>query len=233
MVTSVSWTASATSAPGDGGGRGRDRPGPGGRRDNLGAPRSPPRRVQRGESAGSGASSPGDLVGLGGRLHRRERRGGAGLAPGTSARSVGRLHEAALVLHAARAVAQVDVEAAGVGCAELAVEAVRDQPLGALAPAAAAERGIVRRSSLRARASSRRARRPSAERERGPGARPLRQHHERQRARLAGASAGSAAATSRVAWPDRPGRGAGRDWSERRVLHQQRHHTRAARASIP
>ena len=49
------------------------------------------------------------------------------------------LHQPALVLHAARAVPQVHVEAADVALREDAVEAVGDQALGSLAPAASAE----------------------------------------------------------------------------------------------
>ena len=45
------------------------------------------------------------------------------------------------MLDAAGAVAQVDVEARGVAARERAVDAVGDHPLGALAPAAAAESG--------------------------------------------------------------------------------------------
>ena len=112
-----------------------------------------------------------------------------------------------------RAVAQVDVEAAHVGVREHAVEAVGDQALGSLAPAAAAERderlaqlfagGGQQRAELGART------RPAL---RHLGARPLRQHHERERAAGRRVQRREPRPRPRAApSPDRPGRAAGRE----------------------
>jgi hypothetical protein len=49
------------------------------------------------------------------------------------------LRQAAVVLHAARAVVEVDVEDPLAALVELAVEAVRQEPLGAAAPATAGQ----------------------------------------------------------------------------------------------
>jgi hypothetical protein len=78
----------------------------------------------------------------------------------------------------------VHVEAADIALGERPVETVRDQPLGSLAPAAAAERHDALAQLLPgAREQLAQLALGDAERRRGLGPRPLREHHEREGAR--------------------------------------------------
>ena len=130
----------------------------GGRRDLLRGGRRPLRSGLRG-ARGRPPSEPRPPAATSA-LHRHGAVGAAG-GPGRGAladareQRVGGLHEPALVLHAARAVAQVDVEAAAVGLAERAVEPVGDQPSARSHQPLPGSGASVRRSSLRAAASAR------------------------------------------------------------------------------
>ena len=80
---------------------------------------------------------------------------GGGAAASSRDQRVGGLHEPALVLDAARAVAQVDVEPRGSALVELAVEPVRHEPLGARRTSRCPDSGrSERRSALRPVASA-------------------------------------------------------------------------------
>ncbi len=135
---------------------------------------------------------------------------------------VGGLHEPALVLHAARAVAQVHVEAAGVALEQRAVEPVRDQALRALAPAAASERGDRLPELLAGRCEHRaELLLLDAEQLGHLGPRPVGERHQRQGSGLDRRQRGQhgddlADSCRRV---DGTG-GSGGHWSQRRVLHQ-------------
>jgi hypothetical protein len=97
---------------------------------------------------------------------------------------VGDLHEPSLVLDATRAVPQVHFEPRGAGPLESSIQAVGDQPLGALAPAAARQ-GEERAPERLAPAGEGicEPRMIQLELARRIRPRPTRQRHDRQRAR--------------------------------------------------